>query len=262
MDDVFKEKIAHKIRALMAKAEDSAATEAEAIAAAAKAKELLDKYQLDLGSVALVREGFQQLRASDHSDESTEIHDQLAYFISQYTDTIAWHANNGPNTRSECRYFGLKSDVVFAVWLSQSLEKFVLRKAAPQREHGDEYYNSYRDGLINGINIKLQSAIQKNRKSRPPMGFNPEPEPESEQDRYAPPSNAPLNAGLSMAPRDKIGIVKTEAQKRFKFTGTKKSTSHNQNLGAFMTGRAEGKTANLNEPLADESEGTQLATDK
>ena len=55
MDETQKDKMAHKIRALMAKAEDSAATEAEAVAAAEKAKELLDKYQLDLGAVQLIK---------------------------------------------------------------------------------------------------------------------------------------------------------------------------------------------------------------
>jgi hypothetical protein len=250
MDDIQRDKIAHKIRALMAKAEDDAATEAEALAAAEKAKELLDKYQLDLGSVALVKEGFQHLRASDLSDESTHIHDSLAYFISQYTDTIAWHANNGPNTPSECRYFGLKSDVTFAVWLAQSLEKFVRRKAEPQKQHGEAYYVSYRDGLINGINIKLQSAIHKAKRKRPRVA-DVDGADLSDEERYRPPENAPLNEGLSMEPLDKVGIVRTEAQKRFRFTGEKKSQTENSNLGAFLSGRAEGKTANINEPLSD-----------
>ena len=55
-----------------------------------------------------------------------------------------------------------------------------------------------------------------------------------------------------MEPLDKVGIVRTEAQKRFRFTGEKKSQTENSNLGAFLSGRAEGKTANINEPLADD----------
>lgn len=259
MKEFDQEKIAHKIRALMAKAEDNAATEAEAISAAEKAKELLDKYQLDLGSVQLVNDGFETLKSSNQDDESSHIHDSLAYFISQYTDTMAWNNQNAKNGLSECRYFGLKTDVYFAVWLSQSLEKFIIRRSETVKHLGEDYYNSFRDGILNGINSKLQSACERNHKKRPK---NHEPEEasggegsassEAEQDH-----KDNFNSGVEIL--DKIGIVKTEAQKRFRLSGdSKKTTVYKSNIGAFLSGRTEGKAASLAQPLGNDKDIEQL----
>ena len=263
MDETQKDKMAHKIRALMAKAEDGAATEAEAVAAAEKAKELLDKYQLDLGAVQLIKEGFQNLRSSDQSVESAHIHDSLAYFIGQYTDTIAWRSPPERGRPAECKYFGLKTDVEFAVWLSQSLERFILRKAANVVPLGEKYYDSFRDGVINGINIKLQAAIARKESTakRPaPLreDFDQAPDdesrPETEQEAQSGPTD--------LATLDKIGIVRTEAQKLFNFSGTHKtasySTTYKSNIGAFLAGRAEGKQASLDAPLEDAKSAEQL----
>ena len=249
----------------MAKAEDSAATEAEAIAAAEKAEELLDKYQLDLGAVQLIKDGFQNLRSSDHSAESAHIHDQLAYFIGQYTDTIAWRTPEERDRPAECRYFGLKTDVDFAVWLSQSLERFILRKSASVIPLGEKYYDSYRDGVINGVNIKLQAAIQKKgTQAKQQAAYSAsayDDERSDDQDQTAPPDDM---GPTGLANLDKVGIVKTEAQKLFNFTSTHHSasysTTYKSNIGAFLAGRAEGKQASLDAPLEDVKPSEQLSS--
>ncbi len=245
-----KEKIAHKIKALMAKAEDSAATEAEAIAAAEKARELLDKYQLDLRALNLSQDGFSQLSTAGQSDESAYIHDALAFLIADYTDTLAFHVPKTDEHQSECRYFGLESDVYFALWLSQSLEKFILRRSKEVEHLGRAYYLSFRDGIINGVNSKLHAAIQQRNKA---LGVPP-------------PSNAPLmakaknEASKDSEQFDKKSYVLSEAQQRFKMPEkpTKTIKTNNRNLGAFLIGRAEGKTASLAEPIGDERHSQRL----
>ena len=264
MDQDKKDKMARKVRALMAKAEDSAATEAEAVAAAEKAKELLDKYQLDLGAVQLIKDGFQNLRSSDQSVESAHIHDSLAFFIADYTDTIAWRSPPERGRPSQCQYFGLKSDVDFAVWLSQSLERFILRKSSSVVPLGEKYYDSYRDGVINGVNIKLQAAIHKKaKKAQKPVyagGADDDERPEDQQDAA---DNPQPTGPTDLATLDKAGIVRTEAQKRFNFTGTHKAaaygTTYKSNIGAFLAGRAEGKQASLESPLEEAKQDNQIS---
>lgn len=244
MSDFDKSKIAKKIKALMAKAEDSAATEGEAVAAAEKARELLDKYQLDVRALDLSYDGFSQLNSSGKNEESAQIHDALAYLIAEYTDTLAYHVPESEEHQSECRYFGLESDVYFALWLSQSLEKFIIRRSKEVTHLGRTYYLSFRDGIINGINSKLHTAIQQRNKS---LGNN-EPAHSSSM------AKSKRGEAESSEHFDKKNYVLTEAQQRFKLPKKepKANKSNNRNLGAFLIGRAEGKTASLAEPIGDE----------
>ncbi len=244
MTDFDKSKIANKIKALMAKAEDRAATEAEAVAAAEKARELLDKYQLDLGALNLSQDGFSQLKSTGQSAESAHIHDALAYLIADYTDTLAFHVPESDERPSECRYFGLESDVYFALWLSQSLEKFIVRRSKEVEHLGRAYYLSFRDGIINGVNSKLHSAIQQRNKSlKRTSSSHSSTMAKSKQDDIKDADQF-----------DKKSYVLSEAQQRFKLPEKepRANKSNNRNLGAFLIGRAEGKTASLAEPIGDE----------
>lgn len=247
MTDFDKSKIANKIKALMAKAEDRAATEAEAVAAAEKARELLDKYQLDLGALNLSQDGFSQLKSTGQSAESTHIHDALAYLIADYTDTLAFHVPESDERPSECRYFGLESDVYFALWLSQSLEKFIIRRSKEVEHLGRAYYLSFRDGIINGVNSKLHSAIQQRNKS---LGSENSSHP-SHSSTMAKSKQDDIKDADQF---DKKSYVLSEAQQRFKLPEkpSKTNKTNNRNLGAFLIGRAEGKTASLAEPIGDE----------
>ena len=53
-----RQEIAAKVRALLAKTVDKGCTEQEAVAAASKAKELMDRYQVDLSEAELEEDGF------------------------------------------------------------------------------------------------------------------------------------------------------------------------------------------------------------
>ena len=252
MTDFDKSKIAKKIKGLMAKAEDSAATEAEAVAAAEKARELLDKYQLDLGTLNLSHNGFSQLNATGQNAESAHIQDALAFLIADYTDTLAFHVPESEDQQSECRYFGLESDVYFALWLSQSLEKFIIRRSKEVEHLGQAYYLSFRDGIINGVNSKLHSAIQQRNKALKTVSSSHSSSmAKSKQDDIK-----------DTEQFDKKSYVLSEAQQRFKLPEkpAKTNKTNNRNLGAFLIGRAEGKTASLAEPLGDERHDHKLTS--
>lgn len=117
---------AAKIKALLSKTIENGATEDEAIAAAMKARELMDKYDIDLTTLDMKAEGFETLinqyfAVSPEHRAATAI----AVAVAAYTDTKVY----GTNNRSAIAYFGLKSDVAFATWLETTLVGFVVRNA-------------------------------------------------------------------------------------------------------------------------------------
>lgn len=109
--------IAAKIRALLARTTQSGCTEAEALAAANKAKELLDKYQLDVGELGLREEGVEMREWPSDPVGATV---GLARAIAQFTNTRAVRPK-----QSAVAFIGIRSDVDFAEWLCLSLETFV-----------------------------------------------------------------------------------------------------------------------------------------
>ena len=58
MNSADREKLLARIKALFSKTTEAGATEAEELAATEKARELIEKYQLDMGAEELKREGF------------------------------------------------------------------------------------------------------------------------------------------------------------------------------------------------------------
>lgn len=119
-------RIAAKIRALLALSEDPGATEAERLSAAFKARELLEKYQVDMGASALAEEGVERLRKLANSiDQKWSISRTLASAIAKFTQTKCWGASSG----TEINFLGIRSDVEFAGWLAESLANYVIGKA-------------------------------------------------------------------------------------------------------------------------------------
>lgn len=109
--------IAAKIQALLARTTQSGCTEAEALAAANKAKELLDKYQLDVGELGLREEG---VTTREWPSDPTGATVGLGNAIAKFTGTRAVRPK-----QSAVAFIGIRSDVDFAEWLCVSLETFV-----------------------------------------------------------------------------------------------------------------------------------------
>lgn len=150
--------IAARIRALQAKTTSAGATEAEAIAAAAKARELLDKYQLDLSEIELRAEGTAQERSRR---DGTEIADRLALRVGQYCDCKVW-LDTGAKT---VEFLGLKGDAIFAKWLLDSLVGFVQRKGvefsldSPGMPNAADV-SAFVLGATQSINARLKAEIE------------------------------------------------------------------------------------------------------
>lgn len=150
-----RDSIAARIRALQAKSTANGATEAEALAAAAKARELLDKYQLDMSEVEIRAEGTEVVVTS--LDDTMQ---SLCVRVSQLCDCKVW----GETRTKSLKFFGLSSDVQFATWLCKTLSQFVagqcLSYALDSLDMSPDVADSFRLGIIERINARLIAEAQ------------------------------------------------------------------------------------------------------
>lgn len=113
-----KRAISLKIKALLAKTMEAGCTEAEALAAAHKAHEMLAKYQLSLSELDLREEG-----TGESDVEYDEVSYALAGAVASFCEVKVWAENN-----KSIKFLGLSSDAFFAEWLMLALSSFVKRK--------------------------------------------------------------------------------------------------------------------------------------
>jgi hypothetical protein len=154
-----RERIATIIQALLSKTTENGATEAEAMAAAEKARELMDKHQLDLGTIGIEREGAHRVTIKRGHYKTLAVKDRLASAVATFCDTRAWLTKHS----DELHFFGLRSDAGFASWLIVSLESFVSAGALnfiasqPRMEARPrwEAEKAFVLGAIDRINVRL-----------------------------------------------------------------------------------------------------------
>lgn len=119
MDD--KESIKNKIRALMAKTTEAGCSEAEALLAAHKVQELLNKYELSISDMKLKSESTCVTGAYDVRVKSRPPVDWCIAAISYFTDTKCWRQTE-PNGLITYKYFGLESDVMIAEYVTKVVD--------------------------------------------------------------------------------------------------------------------------------------------
>jgi len=119
-----REKVAAKIKALLAKSVENGATEHEAIAAATKAAKLMEEHNLTMTEAEIISEGFEMRSETWESDKATALARKLlSKAVSVFTDTRIW-----TDPDKSRKFFGLKPDVIFAQFLYDSLTEFVVRR--------------------------------------------------------------------------------------------------------------------------------------
>ncbi len=107
--------IIEKIRALRAKAEDHAATEAEAMTAAEMAARLLVKHDIKPEELAEVAKSEGTISGFRQGLILHPVADYTAIAIARFTETKAY------NSKGEIKYIGLEEDVLMAVYLTEML---------------------------------------------------------------------------------------------------------------------------------------------
>lgn len=206
-------KIAQRVAALLAKTQENGATEGEAIAAAIKAKELMDRYAIDIGEAELINEGFEEVETAPADPDAELIYQELWLGVAQFTDTISWIEQrptaDDPDDQTTGRigrhvFFGCAGDVVFAVWLLQTLESFIRRGAAAYVEEIKLDEVKFSDLNEEDIEIKrLSFIIGSARRIRHRLLS------ESKKRRQAQQST-----GRDLVPIDKTALVAQEMKRR------------------------------------------------
>jgi Protein of unknown function (DUF2786) len=110
MTDADRGKLLARIKALFSKTTKSGATEAEELAAAEKARELIEKYQLDMGAEELRKEGF-VTKAIDMEIAHFTFARRILHAINKFCEVKSWYITLGGRT---VEAFGLASDVELA----------------------------------------------------------------------------------------------------------------------------------------------------
>ncbi len=131
--DQERKKILDKIAALRTKTQAAGCTEEEALSAAAKAAELLDRYGLDESDLRAAQQSDYERADFDVSDAVGERLWRIATAISGLTDTRTW--SNGIKGRPDTKisFWGLGVDVSIAHYLLDICDRAV-RSAAARHE--------------------------------------------------------------------------------------------------------------------------------
>jgi hypothetical protein len=143
-----------KVRALMAKTVDNGCTEEEALAALAKARAMMDAYEISEEELNLTKEEKAVLRSEPAGTRDPhKIKFYLAKAVSEFCECKVWRNSHGGLT-----FCGLQSDAQFATWLLDSLAVYVQgalvsHLAQSVAAPGD------RRGVINGFVIGCTSRI-------------------------------------------------------------------------------------------------------
>lgn len=138
-EEKISEAIAHKIRALFAKSVENGATEAEAMAAAIKARELMDRYRLSMSDVDLKQEEVIQTLVERTNNLRVAAVDYCLTGIEKYCGIRTWYSAVLVNDKKIRRLaiLGLKADVEMSVYLYKIIETAIDRETF--------YYQQSRD---------------------------------------------------------------------------------------------------------------------
>ena len=156
-----RENIFNKVRALLSKTVDNGCTEAEAMTALMMAEKLMAAHEIDESDLKLEDET--AVTGVSNMSDPQNIRKLLAYWIGKFTDTYTLLSGK------DIKIIGLKSDVDFALWLLETLSRFVKRQLKEymwangyQSLQGNErirYNNSFVRGCCSRINTRLKSMI-------------------------------------------------------------------------------------------------------
>jgi Protein of unknown function (DUF2786) len=152
-----REKMLDKIRALLSKTVENGCTEEEHFAALAKARALMDAYEVTEADLQLAKDEGAILREEPPGTRDPHgIKRGLYMAIARFTDCRAWR--NGTYGNADLAFCGLPSDVRFATWLLDHLTFFVQAELAKYLA-GNIDVGMPRRRIISGFVIGATSRI-------------------------------------------------------------------------------------------------------
>jgi hypothetical protein len=162
-DPAALEKLKLRIAALRAKTMDNGCTEAEAMMAAAKVAELLDRYDLSLSDVEL-RESACERRVYETRRKNRIPLDYCVGAVGRFCDCRVWREKN-PEGETRYVFFGLPSDTEVALYLAELIDnsvraelgRFKTTHAYQRFRHQERHvaHGSFTLGMVMSIARKL-----------------------------------------------------------------------------------------------------------
>jgi hypothetical protein len=162
------DRLVQRIRALRAKTVEQGCTEQEALAAAEKVAELLDRYGLNLSELDLRKQNCEGVGVETDRKRRGPIDDCMAT-IAAFFDCRVW-TETAEDATLRYIFFGLPADVQASVYLHDLIAlAFVSETATFQAgefyrsadsSHRRSATNSFQIGLARGINQKLRALRQ------------------------------------------------------------------------------------------------------
>ena len=164
--DAELERLIGRIQALRAKTVEQGCTEAEALAAAEKVAELLDRYGLSLSELDLKRQACKGMAVETGRRRVGPV-DDCVPAVAAFFDCRAWGEKSASGTLRHV-FFGLPADVAAARYLYELVERAFETETARFRA-GEAYTtmptrvrrtatNSFGIGLARGITAKLRGS--------------------------------------------------------------------------------------------------------
>ena len=158
-----REKLLDKIRALLSKTTESGCTEGEYLAALAKARALMDTYEVTEAELRLAKEEGVVLRKESTGTDPHQIKWQMSSAVGRFCDCEAFRDRDG-----KLVFMGLPSDTQLGTWLLDHLAAFALTELAshlmgdiaigmPRRK----VINGFVDGITGRICQRLRELCEK-----------------------------------------------------------------------------------------------------
>jgi Protein of unknown function (DUF2786) len=229
-----------KIRALGAVTVQSGATEAEALTAAKKARELTDKYQIEMGPEKLKEIGVVRKYIRIERDEYL-FYRQIWNALDAFCEIQTLINNKGEfRSQPQITLLGLETDIDLGIYLIESLNRFAITGAK-------DYVNlskltnkldrantqTIRRSYIIGCGTKIRDRLWSLKKERD--------------------TPIVLSSSTSLALLDKGTLIKEKMKTWYPKLGKAGPYKGASNLKAFAEGHKYGDKANLSRPLENNS---------
>ena len=147
------DKLKTRIQGLRAKTTDNGCTEAEALMAAAKVAELLDRYDLSLTDVE-IRDAPCERRAYETRAKKRIPLDDCVGAIAKFCDCRVWRDKN-PAGEARYVFFGLRADVEVAHYLTELVDSAVRSELGRYKNSADYRRIRHQDRYVANASFAL-----------------------------------------------------------------------------------------------------------
>src|SRR5258708_9251183 len=221
-----REKMLDKVRALMAKTVENGCTEQEEMAALAKARALIDAFEISDSELSLTKEEKAVFRREPPGTRDPHsIKRWLASAVAQFTDCKAWRDRD-----TALVFCGLRPDAQFASWLLDHLAAFVLRELAQFLIEADAGLSNRRRA-INSFVIGCTGRISKRL-------------------RELCATSAPVTSNAKALVVVKGQAIAAKMAEAGIHLGKSRSSRRSVDAGSFTAGQAAGERASFGRPVS------------